>query len=109
MYILLSARPPFGGEDDNDIMQKVSIGRYDLESSPFNKLSKSCLDLIKRLLTMDPNSRINAEQSPIPNPQVKYFLFIYFIILLINNIKLLFKINHSKQKCHSFLVFSIWY
>ncbi len=63
MYILLSARPPFGGEDDNDIMQKVSIGRYDLESSPFNKLSKSCLDLIKRLLTMDPNSRINAEQA----------------------------------------------
>ena len=63
MYILLSARPPFGGEDDNDIMERVAIGRYDLESPPFNKLSKNCLDLIQRLLTMDPNSRISAEQA----------------------------------------------
>ena len=63
MYILLSARPPFGGEDDNDIMERVAVGKYDLESPPFNKLSKSSLDLIKRLLTMDPDQRISAEQA----------------------------------------------
>jgi calcium-dependent protein kinase len=63
MYILLSARPPFAGEDDNDIMERVIIGEYDLESPPFNKLSKNALDLIKKLLTMDVNERINAEQA----------------------------------------------
>ena len=63
MYILLSARPPFGGEDDNDIMERVAIGEYDLESPPFDKLSKNALDLIKKLLTMDINERINAEQA----------------------------------------------
>ena len=63
MYILLSARPPFGGEDDMDIMEKVAIGEYDLESPPFDKLSKNALDLIKRLLTMNVNDRINAEQA----------------------------------------------
>ena len=63
MYILLSARPPFGGEDDNDIMERVAIGEYDLESPPFDKLSKNALDLIKKLLTMDVNERINAEQA----------------------------------------------
>jgi len=63
MYILLSARPPFGGEDDTDIMERVAIGEYDLESPPFDKLSKNALDLIKRLLTMDVNERINAEQA----------------------------------------------
>ena len=63
MYILLSARPPFGGEDDNHIMKRVADGKYDIESPPFNKLSKNCLDLIKRLLTMDPNVRISAEQA----------------------------------------------
>ena len=63
MYILLSARPPFGGRDDNDIMERVATGVYDLESSPFDKLSLNALDLIKKLLTMDVNERINAEQA----------------------------------------------
>ena len=63
MYILLSARPPFGGDDDNDIMERVAIGRYDLESPPFNNLSRSAIDLIRKLLTMDPNERITAEEA----------------------------------------------
>ena len=72
MYILLSARPPFGGEDDNDIMERVSYGKYDLESPPFNKLSKNSLDLIQRLLTMDPEQRISAEQA-LNHPWFKEF------------------------------------
>jgi len=72
MYILLSARPPFGGEDDNEIMERVSTGKYDLESPPFNKLSKNSLDLIKRLLTMDPDQRISAEQA-LNHPWFKEF------------------------------------
>ena len=63
MYILLSARPPFAGEDDNEIMENVSLGEYDLQSSPFNKLSKNALDLIQKLLTLDINQRISAEQA----------------------------------------------
>ena len=72
MYILLSARPPFGGEDDNEIMERVATGKYDLESPPFNKLSKNSLDLIKRLLTMDPDQRISAEQA-LNHPWFKEF------------------------------------
>ena len=72
MYILLSARPPFGGEDDNEIMERVSTGKYDLESPPFNKLSKNSIDLIKRLLTMDPEQRISAEQA-LNHPWFKEF------------------------------------
>ena len=63
MYILLSARPPFGGQDDNDIMERVATGIYDLESPPFDKISKSALDLIRKLLNMDINQRISAEQA----------------------------------------------
>ena len=63
MYILLSARPPFEGDDDEEIIEKVEAGEYDLESPPFNKLSKNSLDLIKSLLTMDPDQRISAEQA----------------------------------------------
>ena len=63
MYILLSARPPFGGRDDEAIMQRVAIGKYDLESPPFDELSNSALDLIRKLLNIDPNERITAEQA----------------------------------------------
>ena len=72
MYILLSARPPFGGEDDNEIMERVATGKYDLESPPFNKISKNSIDLIKRLLTMDPEQRISAEQA-LNHPWFKEF------------------------------------
>ena len=63
LYILLSGRPPFGGEDDRDIMENVKKGKYDLESSPFNKCSKSVLDLIRKLLVMDKNKRISAQEA----------------------------------------------
>ena len=63
MYILLSARPPFGGQDDNDIMERVATGIYDLESPPFDKLSSSALDLIRNLLNMDVKQRFTAEQA----------------------------------------------
>ena len=63
LYILLSARPPFGGESDKEIMENVSLGKYDLQSSPFNKVSKNCLDLIQKLLIMDPKKRISAQDA----------------------------------------------
>ena len=63
LYILLSGRPPFGGEDDGEIMRNVKKGKYDLESSPFNKCSKSVLDLIRKLLVMDKNKRISAQEA----------------------------------------------
>ena len=32
LYILLSGRPPFDGKDDREIVRKVRIGHYDLNS-----------------------------------------------------------------------------
>ena len=63
LYILLSGRPPFGGENDKEIMERVAIGKYDSQSSPFNKVSKSGIDLIQKLLIMDPKKRISAQDA----------------------------------------------
>lgn len=63
LYILLSARPPFGGDNDTEIMQRVSTGKYELSSPPFDNCSKEVKDLIKSLLVMDTNKRISAEQA----------------------------------------------
>ena len=63
LYILLSGRPPFGGENDKEIMERVALGKYDLQSSPFNKVSKSGIDLIQKLLIMDPKKRRSAQDA----------------------------------------------
>ena len=63
MYILLSGRPPFAGDNDREIMDKVAKGKFDLETSPFDKMSNSGKDLIKKLLIMDPKKRISAQDA----------------------------------------------
>ena len=63
MYILLTGRAPFDGEDDNAIIQNIKKGIYDTTSEPFPQLSQEAQDLIKKLLTMDPKKRINAAEA----------------------------------------------
>ena len=63
LYILLSARPPFGGDNDTEIMKRVTTGKYDLTNQPFDQCSKEVKDLIKNLLVMEPQKRISAEAA----------------------------------------------
>lgn len=63
LYILLSGRPPFDGSDDREIVKSVKVGQYSLNGSEWKNVSKEALDLIKKMLTYDPNNRISAEQS----------------------------------------------
>ena len=63
LYILLSGRPPFGGDTDKEIMDNVTMGKYDLQTNPFDKVSKSCKDLIQKLLIMEPKKRISAQDA----------------------------------------------
>ncbi len=63
LYILLSARPPFGGETDSEIMEKVAKGKFDIKSSPFDKISNEAINLIKSCLTMEVDKRISAEEA----------------------------------------------
>jgi calcium-dependent protein kinase len=91
MYILLSGRPPFGGDNDNEIMKRVSTGRYDLTSSPFDKCSNEALALIKSLLVMDVNKRMSAEEA-LAHPWFK-----------INKSKELFNQIHDTQLIQLFI------
>ena len=63
MYVLLSKKPPFGGEFEEEIIKNITKGEYDIKSPPFDKLSPNCIDLLKKLLTIDINERINAQEA----------------------------------------------
>ena len=63
MYILLTGRPPFSGNTDMEIMQKIKTGKYDLSKYPWGIISKEAKDLIKDLLQLNPNQRLTAEQA----------------------------------------------
>ena len=63
MYLLLTGTPPFNGENEDDILRAVSIGKYDTTMDSYKSLSNNAKDLIGKLLTFNPSSRITAEQA----------------------------------------------
>ena len=63
LYILLTGRPPFDGNDDEEILENVKKGVYDKWSYPFPILSAQSKDLIFKLLQYDPKKRLNAEEA----------------------------------------------
>ena len=63
LYILLTGRPPFDGNDDEEILSNVKKGVFDKSSYPYPILSSNSKDLIDKLLQYDPKKRINADQA----------------------------------------------
>ena len=63
MYILLCGKPPFNGEDDDDIFHAISIGKYDTSSEVFQKLSNNAKDLLNKLLMYNQSERITAKDA----------------------------------------------
>lgn len=55
LYILLSGKPPFDGNDDKEIVNSVRIGTYSLSGAEWKNISNDAKDLIKRMLTYDPS------------------------------------------------------
>lgn len=60
---MLSGRPPFDGNDDREIVKSVKIGNYTMTGPEWKNISKEAVDMIKKMLTYDPNNRISAEDA----------------------------------------------
>lgn len=63
LYILLSGNPPFEGETDSEVLEKVRQSKFDLTSSPWPNISKEAKDLISNLLQVEPASRLSAGEA----------------------------------------------
>jgi len=67
MFVLLSSKPPFDGENDDQIKKSIKKGKllYEgtLASPEWKKISKLTKDFIRdKLLIADPDVRISAPE-----------------------------------------------
>ncbi|KAL5567793.1 hypothetical protein UlMin_024368 [Ulmus minor] len=62
LYILLSGMPPFWGKTKSRIFDAVRIADLRFPSKPWDHISESARDLIRRMLCTDPSQRLNAQQ-----------------------------------------------
>jgi len=60
MFILLSGEPPFYSNSREEILRKIKSGEFNMEGSAWNKVSEESKDLIRTMLTIDPECRPSA-------------------------------------------------
>jgi calcium-dependent protein kinase len=64
LYILLTGMPPFDGEDEEQILNKiVNFKTFTFSERAWKQRSLGCMDLVKQLCVQDYKSRISAEQA----------------------------------------------
>jgi len=63
MYIIICGYPPFFGDTDSEILNKVKSGVYDFPAEDWAQISDDAKNLIKKFLQMDESKRISAEDA----------------------------------------------
>lgn len=62
IFILLGGYPPFGG-DDHEMLQMIRVGKFRFDPTYWDSVSEEAKDLIKKLLTVDPDKRLSAAEA----------------------------------------------
>uniref|UniRef100_A0A7S1XET4 Calmodulin n=1 Tax=Compsopogon caeruleus TaxID=31354 RepID=A0A7S1XET4_9RHOD len=60
LYILLSGKLPFYGDNEREELRATLAGKYDLEKHPWPTISDGAKDVVRQMLTMDPAMRPSA-------------------------------------------------
>jgi calcium-dependent protein kinase len=63
LFIMLSGKPPFGGKNNNEILNNVLTGSYDFSNPIWNLISNDAKDLISKLLERQADVRLTAEEA----------------------------------------------
>ena len=63
MYILLTGKAPYFGNDDERIINQAKKGVFNRKLLIETKVSKQALNLIDKLLTKDPRQRLSAADA----------------------------------------------
>ena len=60
LYIMLSGIPPFNGQRDEEIYNKVRLGKFHFNQPVWNQRSEASKDLIRKMLIFNPEERATA-------------------------------------------------
>jgi len=64
LYILLSGHPPFNPErSDKPMAKQIAEGDYSFPAAQWRNISQSAVDLVKKLMCVDAESRLSAEET----------------------------------------------
>jgi calcium-dependent protein kinase len=61
-YVLLSGHMPFSGNEDQK-MKDIKAGRYSMDSQEWSKISEQGKDFVRRLMMLDVDARLSAEDA----------------------------------------------
>ena len=62
LYILLSGMPPFWGKTKSQIFEAVKAADLRFPSEPWDRISESAKDLVRRMLCIRPSQRFTAQE-----------------------------------------------
>jgi len=60
LYIMICGEPPFNGEDNKEIFEKIKKGKFDFNKEAFKNVSNEAKELIKSMLKLKPEDRPKA-------------------------------------------------
>ena len=63
VYIMMTGCPPFNGEDDDAIMERIKTGKFKFHASQWKGMTKESQEFISHLLVKDPAKRPTAEEA----------------------------------------------
>jgi calcium-dependent protein kinase len=63
LYVFMSGYLPFQGSNRQEVFDKIQRGKYHFDHEEFKVCSNEVIDLIKKLLVVDPNHRLSASQA----------------------------------------------
>ena len=72
LYMLICGKPPFDGEDDFKIIDKIKIGKFDDQNKRLLNSSEEVQDLVHKLLNVNIKKRLSAHEA-LGHPWFKKF------------------------------------
>ena len=63
LYVFTSGYLPFQGDNTSDVFYRISKAKYHFDHKEFQEASPEVIDLIKKLLVVDPEQRLSASEA----------------------------------------------